>query len=76
MKFICATPTSHVEQEDVFCKRITQRKGGRGQHWEKIRLRQNLGEIRRVVRPRTHHAVMHRNDFLGDLYQVAQPIML
>jgi hypothetical protein len=38
--------------------------------------RQNLREIRGVVGPATHHVVMRRNDFLGDLYQVAQPIVL
>jgi hypothetical protein len=38
--------------------------------------RQNLDEIRRVVRPATHHAVMRRDDFLRDLYHEAQPVVM
>jgi hypothetical protein len=38
--------------------------------------RQNLGDIRRVVRPATHHAVMRLDNFLRDLYQMAQPVVV
>jgi hypothetical protein len=38
--------------------------------------RQNLRKIRRVVGPATHHVVMRRDDFLGDLNHVTEPIVL
>jgi hypothetical protein len=38
--------------------------------------RQNFGEIPRVVRSVAHHAVMSLDDFLRDLYQMAQPVVI
>ena len=55
-----------------FAPLLYVRRVGRVEIWS----RKDLGDIRRVVRPATHHAVMRLDDFLRDLYQMAQPVVV